>query len=87
MKEFDLDDIPANESETTPFHELVEAAQSRRGFLKAGLGLGVISFFGLGVTDVLAKTAANVGNQAGSALGMFNPEEIKNFAGFLGRKK
>lgn len=82
MKEFDLDDIPANETKTTQFHELVEAAQSRRGFLKAGLGLGVVSFFGLGVADVFTKTAtAQAVSDANSALGNFNPEEIKAFAG------
>lgn len=82
MKEFDLDDIPANRSQTTPFHELVEAAQSRRGFLKAGLGLGVVSFFGLGTTQVFANSAtANHAPVVGAGLPRFDGEQLKSFVG------
>lgn len=78
MKDFDLDDIPANNTETTPFHELVEAAQSRRGFLKAGLGLGVIGFFGLGLNSAFAKESLKPQH---ASLAEFNPKEIANFVG------
>lgn len=82
MKDFDLDDIAANPVETTPFHDLVVAAQSRRNFLKAGLGLGAIGFFGLGLNPFTnAQAAEGVSASQGAALAKFNPEELKAFAG------
>lgn len=82
MKDFDLDDIPANKAETTPFHELVEAAQSRRGFLKAGLGLGAIGFFGLGLNAFAStKGAEKAASGNAAALPKFNVEELKSFVG------
>lgn len=81
MSDFDWDNIPANRTKTTPFHELVEAAQSRRGFLKTGLGLGAIGFLGLGLAACGGSSSSDgwVADQAG--LPEFNPEEIKAFAG------
>lgn len=50
MSAIDHEDIPTNHSANAHFNEIVEHARSRRGFLKTGLGLGAVGFFGLGLT-------------------------------------
>ena len=78
MDHFDLDDIPANRSQAQPFDDIVKTVEARRGFLKAGLGLGAIGFFGLGLT-ACASTSRN--GYAQATLPAFNPEELKAFKG------
>ncbi|MEF7613408.1 PhoX family phosphatase [Aquincola sp. MAHUQ-54] len=49
MSAIDREDVPTNTSANTHFNEIVERARSRRGFLKTGLGLGAVGFFGAGL--------------------------------------
>lgn len=44
MTPADLDDIPTNPTANTHFNDIVEAVRSRRGFLKAGLATGAVTF-------------------------------------------
>src|SRR5690606_20035905 len=78
MDSFDLDDIPANRTQTQHFSNIVQNVQSRRGFLKTGLGLGAIGFFGLGLS---ACTSASRTGYAQAGLPAFNAGELKAFQG------
>lgn len=78
MDNFDLDDIPANRSQAQPFSDIVQNVASRRGFLKTGLGLGAIGFFGLGLSA--CASASRIG-YAQSGLPVFDPEDLKAFKG------
>ena len=49
MSAIDHEDIPTNTSANPLFNDLVEQVRSRRGFLKTGLGLGAVGFFGAGL--------------------------------------
>ncbi len=46
MTHIDPDDTASNLSGNTHFNDIVEAARSRRGFLKAGLAVGAVGFLG-----------------------------------------
>ncbi|WP_269498995.1 PhoX family protein [Castellaniella sp. S9] len=46
MKEFDLDDVPANPSHAEPLERLRQRLANRRRLLKGGLGLGAVTFLG-----------------------------------------
>ncbi|VFR20806.1 Putative phosphatase [plant metagenome] len=50
MPLIDPENIPTNASGNTTFNEIVARAQARRGFLKTGLGLGAVGFFGMGLS-------------------------------------
>jgi secreted PhoX family phosphatase len=50
MSVIDTEDIPTSPASQPHFNEIVEAARSRRGFLKAGLAVGAVSFLGAGLT-------------------------------------
>ncbi|WP_326544134.1 PhoX family protein [Pseudorhodoferax sp.] len=50
MNAIDQENIPTNTSANPHFNDLVEQLRSRRGFLKTGLGLGAVGFFGAGLT-------------------------------------
>ncbi len=50
MRAIDTEDISSNPSQNVPFNAIVNIVRSRRDVLKAGLGLGVIGFFGAGLS-------------------------------------
>lgn len=50
MSAFDTDDIPTSPATQPHFNEIAEAVRSRRGFLKAGLAMGAVSFLGAGLS-------------------------------------
>lgn len=50
MRPIDTEDVSSNPSQNMPFNEIVNIVRSRRDVLKAGLGLGVVGFFGLGLS-------------------------------------
>ena len=60
MPGFDSDDIPANPSSTEPLDQILARMNSRRRFLKGGLGLGAVSFLGgmLPVAQALAQAGS-----------------------------
>lgn len=49
MRDQDLDDIASNPCTTPHFNDIVQTVQSRRGFLKTGLGVSAIGFFSAGL--------------------------------------
>ncbi len=59
MKTLDLDDIPANPSTAESLDQMLARPESRRRFLKGGLGLGAVGFLGglLPVAQALADAA------------------------------
>ncbi|CAM3756297.1 hypothetical protein EV679_0717 [Kerstersia gyiorum] len=86
MNELDLDDIPSNPSKARSFNEVVSIAQARRGFLKTGLGMGAVGFFG----STLAACGSSGdkdddnhggGDTDGSTLPKLDAEQIKAFKG------
>lgn len=50
MSAFDSDDIPTSPATQPHFNEIADAVRSRRGFLKAGLAVGAVSFLGAGLS-------------------------------------
>ncbi|WP_119154909.1 PhoX family protein [Caldimonas tepidiphila] len=61
MSAHDSDDFPTNASANAHFDEIVQIARSRRGFLKAGLATGAVSFLSGGLA------ACGGGNDDGSS--------------------
>ena len=68
MPGFDSDDIPANPSSTEPLDQILARMNSRRRFLKGGLGLGAVSFLG-GMLPVAQALAQATAPQAAATLG------------------
>jgi secreted PhoX family phosphatase len=66
MRSIDPENIPTNTSANPHFNELVERARSRRGFLKSGLAMGAVGFFGAGLT---ACGGGGDGDDSGPMLG------------------
>src|SRR5688572_14649935 len=46
MSQIDSDDIPTNTSTNPHLNDIVAKARSRRRFMRRGLGLGAVGFFG-----------------------------------------
>ena len=46
MSAFDSDDLPSNPTTNPHFNQIADAIRSRRGFLKAGLATGAVTFLG-----------------------------------------
>ncbi|MER1966695.1 PhoX family phosphatase [Castellaniella sp. GW247-6E4] len=69
MKDFDLDDIPANPSQAEPLEQLRQRLANRRRLLKGGLGLGAVTFLG-GLLPAAAATNAPTATAGPKATGL-----------------
>ncbi|MEW6097931.1 MAG: PhoX family phosphatase [Pseudomonadota bacterium] len=63
MSAYDSDDIPSNLSKNPHLNDIVDAVRSRRGFLKAGLAMGAVTFLG----GSLAACGGGDGGHGGSS--------------------
>ncbi|HWP19307.1 MAG TPA: PhoX family phosphatase [Burkholderiaceae bacterium] len=80
MSAYDPDDIPSNLSKNPHLNDIVEAVRSRRGFLKAGLAMGAVTFLGGSLAGCGGGDGDDRGNPGGGDNGGGQPPVMLGFA-------